>query len=82
MRRALGLGNSSPARATSHSAPPSNTLDRPVVAVGWNSERFDGRNLALRLAALGYTRLYWYRGSREAWEFAEQPEKELVLQEW
>jgi TolB-like protein/DNA-binding winged helix-turn-helix (wHTH) protein len=57
-------------------------LDRPVVAVGWNSEHFDGRNLALRLAALGYTRLYWYRGGREAWEVAELPEKELVLQEW
>ena len=60
----------------------SGDLDRPVVAVGWNSERFDGRNLALRLAALGYTRLYWYRGGREAWEVAELPEKELVLQEW
>jgi hypothetical protein len=57
-------------------------LNRPVVAVGWNSEHFDGRNLALRLAALGYTRLYWYRGGREAWEVAEQPERELVLQEW
>jgi len=57
-------------------------LDRPIVAVGWNSERFDGRNLALRLAALGYTRLYWYRGGREAWEVAELPEKKLVLQEW
>ncbi|HEY2621406.1 MAG TPA: hypothetical protein VGI78_29005, partial [Acetobacteraceae bacterium] len=36
-------------------------LDRPIVAVGWNPERFDGRNLALRLVALGYTRVYWYR---------------------
>jgi hypothetical protein len=26
-------------------------LSWPVVAVGWNSERFDGRNLALRRAA-------------------------------
>ena len=53
-----------------------------VVAVGWNSERFDGRNLALRLAALGYTRVYWYRGGREAWEVAELPETELALREW
>jgi hypothetical protein len=30
-------------------------LSKPVVAVGWNSERFDGRNLALRLVAMGYT---------------------------
>ncbi len=57
-------------------------LDRPVVAVGWNSERFDGRNLALRLAALGYTQVYWYRGGREAWEVAGQPEAELTVQEW
>ena len=40
-------------------------LSAPIVAVGFNSERFDGRNLALRLAALGYTELYWYRGGRE-----------------
>jgi adenylate cyclase len=57
-------------------------LTSPVVAVGWNAERFDGRNLALRLAALGYSRVYWYRGGREAWEVAELPETELVLQEW
>ena len=57
-------------------------LNRPIAAVGWNSECFDGRNLALRLAALGYTRVYWYRGGREAWEVAELPETELALQEW
>ena len=34
-------------------------LQKPIVAVGWNSERFDGRNLALRLVALGYTQVYW-----------------------
>jgi hypothetical protein len=33
-------------------------VGRPIVAVGWNSERFDGRNLALRLLALGYTHIY------------------------
>jgi hypothetical protein len=57
-------------------------LGRPVVSVGWNSERFDGRNLALRLAALGYTQIYWYRGGREAWEVADLPETELVLHAW
>ncbi|HEX5006187.1 MAG TPA: rhodanese-like domain-containing protein, partial [Hyphomonadaceae bacterium] len=56
--------------------------NRPIVVMGWNSERFDGRNLALRLATLGYTRVYWYRGGREAWEVAELPEAELTLQEW
>ena len=57
-------------------------VNRPLVAVGWNSERFDGRNLALRLVALGYTRVYWYRGGREAWEVAGLPETEVDLQEW
>jgi adenylate cyclase len=55
---------------------------RPVVAVGWNSERFDGRNLALRLAALGCTRVYWYRGGREAWEVNGQPETDLARADW
>ena len=57
-------------------------LRRPIVAVGWNSERFDGRNLALRLAALGYTHVYWYRGGREAWEVVGLPETKLDVQEW
>jgi tetratricopeptide (TPR) repeat protein len=57
-------------------------LSRPIAAVGWNSERSDGRNLALRLATLGYTRVSWYRGGREAWEVAELPETELALQDW
>ena len=60
----------------------SGDLDRPIVAVGWNSERFDGRNLALRLAALGYTRIRWYRGGREAWEVNDLPETEVDVQEW
>jgi adenylate cyclase len=56
--------------------------NRPIVAVGWNSERFDGRNLALRLVALGYPKVYWYRGGREAWEVEGLPETELVMQDW
>jgi TolB-like protein/class 3 adenylate cyclase len=54
----------------------------PVVAMGWNAERYQGRNLALRLVALGYTNVYWYRGGREAWEVAGLPETELVMQDW
>jgi tetratricopeptide (TPR) repeat protein len=54
----------------------------PVVAVGWNAERFDGRNLALRLVALGHLNVYWYRGGREAWEVAGLPETELSVQDW
>ncbi len=57
-------------------------LNRPVVAVGWNSERFDGRNLALRLAALGYTQVYWYRGGREAWEVNGLPETQVAATPW
>jgi DNA-binding winged helix-turn-helix (wHTH) protein len=59
----------------------SGDLNRPIVAVGWNSERFDGRNLALRLAALGYTQVHWYRGGREAWEVDGLPETEPDVQE-
>ena len=57
-------------------------LSKPIVAVGWNSERFDGRNLALRLVALGYTDVVWYRGGREAWEVAGLPEAELEMRDW
>ena len=53
-------------------------LTRPVVAVGWNAERFDGCNLAFRLAALRCARVHWYRGGREAWEVAHSPETEVV----
>jgi TolB-like protein/DNA-binding winged helix-turn-helix (wHTH) protein/tetratricopeptide (TPR) repeat protein len=54
----------------------------PIVAVGWNSECFDGSNLALRLVALGYKNVYWYRGGREAWEVRGLPEADLVAQDW
>ena len=54
----------------------------PIVAAGWNSERFDGRNLALRLAVMGYTQVYWYRGGREAWEVNGLPETNLDVQQW
>jgi hypothetical protein len=57
-------------------------LSTPLVAVGFNSERFDGRNLALRLAALGYTHVYWYRGGREAWEVAGLLETQLDVLDW
>jgi hypothetical protein len=57
-------------------------FNRPIVAVGWNAERFNGRNLALRLAALGYKQVYWYRGGREAWEVHGMPETNFIEQEW
>ena len=54
----------------------------PIVTVGWNAERYQGRNLALRLVALGYTEVYWYRGGREAWQAAGLPEAEVGAQDW
>ncbi len=43
-------------------------LARPVVVAGWNAERWAARNVALRLVALGYTNVHWYRGGKEVWE--------------
>ena len=60
----------------------SGDMSLPTVAVGWNSERFDGHNLALRLVALGHRKVYWYRGGREAWEVNGLPETALDVQEW
>ena len=57
-------------------------MSPPIVAVGWNSERFGGYNLALRLVALGYTNVHWYRGGREAWEVKGLPETDLEPQDW
>jgi hypothetical protein len=55
---------------------------QPIVAMGWNAERFQGRNLTLRLVALGYTNVHWYRGGREAWEVAGLPDAGISTQEW
>jgi adenylate cyclase len=55
---------------------------KPIVAVGWNSESFDGRNLALRLVALGYTQIYWYLGGRDAWEANNLDETKVVVPPW
>ena len=43
-------------------------LAHPVVVASWNSERWAARNIALRLVALGYTNVHWYRGGKEVWE--------------
>ena len=57
-------------------------LTTPIVAVGWSSEQFDSYNLSLRLVALGYTHVYWYRGGREAWQVAGLPETPVEVQDW
>jgi tetratricopeptide (TPR) repeat protein len=57
-------------------------LTKPVVVFCVNSERFTGYNLALRLVALGYTEVYWYRGGVEAWQVNNLPESDLTLENW
>jgi adenylate cyclase len=57
-------------------------LSAPIVVFCVNSERFTGYNLALRLVALGYTQVYWYRGGVEAWQVNGLSETDLALQEW
>ena len=57
-------------------------VSRPVMTLAWNAERFNGRNLALRLVALGYIEIYWYRGGNEAWQAAGLPEAPMVVHDW
>jgi hypothetical protein len=57
-------------------------LSKPIVAVGWNSEQFNDRNLALRLVAFGYTNAFRYRGGCKAWEANGLPETDLVPMDW
>jgi len=57
-------------------------LTVPIVTMGWNAERYQGRNLALRLIALGYTNVSWYRGGREAWAAAGLSQAEITMQDW
>ena len=54
----------------------------PIVTLGWSAERWEGYNLALRLVALGYTDVRWYRGGRSAWRLAGQPLADLDVQDW
>jgi adenylate cyclase len=57
-------------------------LSAPIVTFCVNSERFTGYNLALRLVALGYTLVYWYRGGFKAWQVNGRSESDLELQDW
>jgi adenylate cyclase len=53
-------------------------LHRPIIVFSYNINRWYGRNLALRLIALGYTEVAWYRGGWEAWEASGQPRGSLA----
>jgi adenylate cyclase len=57
-------------------------LAAPIVVVGWNSERFDGPNLTLRLVSMGYKNVWWYRGGREAWEINNLAQAEPTRISW
>lgn len=53
---------------------------RPIVTFAWCVNRWPSRNLALRLIALGYTNVYWYRGGWEAWDAHDLPKAPLAGQ--
>lgn len=55
---------------------------RRMIVVSYNLERFDNHNLALRLAALGYTNVYWYRGGPRDMGSKRPPASNLVPQDW
>jgi TolB-like protein/DNA-binding winged helix-turn-helix (wHTH) protein/rhodanese-related sulfurtransferase len=46
---------------------------RPVVTVGSGVHGWAGYGAALRVLALGYRSVYWYRGGEEAWAKAHMP---------
>lgn len=53
---------------------------RPIVVFGYSINHWDARNLALRLVALGYRHVYWYRGGWEAWDAHDLPKGPLTLE--
>jgi TolB-like protein/rhodanese-related sulfurtransferase len=53
---------------------------RPIVTFAYCINRWPSRNLALRLVALGYTKVYWYRGGWEAWDAHDLPKAPLTGQ--
>jgi adenylate cyclase len=55
-------------------------VNRPVLVFAATQNRWHSRNLALRLIALGYKNVLWYRGGWEAWEASEQPRAPLAGQ--
>jgi adenylate cyclase len=54
-------------------------LHKPVVTFAYDINRWYSRNLALRLIALGYTDVYWYRGGWETWDAHGLPEVPVAL---
>ena len=54
----------------------------PIITVGVNAERFQARNLALRLAVSATPASIGPPGGREAWEVAGLPTTDVVAQDW
>jgi rhodanese-related sulfurtransferase len=52
----------------------------PIVVFSYSINHWQARNLALRLIALGYTNVYWYRGGWEAWDSHYLPKAPLAVQ--
>ena len=46
---------------------------RPLVFFCVNTQCWLSYNASLRAAALGYSKVYWYRGGIEAWRLAGLP---------
>jgi adenylate cyclase len=53
---------------------------RAIVVFSYSINRWHSYNLALRLVALGYTNVYWYRGGWEAWDAHDLPKAPLDVQ--
>jgi hypothetical protein len=51
---------------------------RPIIVFSLDIYRWIGRNLALRIIALGYDNVSWYRGGWEAWDASDQPKGPLA----
>lgn len=58
--------------------------DTPIVSYCLNWECWLSWNAAMRLSALGYSRVYWYRGGMDAWKGAKLPvvETPITAQLW
>jgi hypothetical protein len=53
---------------------------RAIVTFAYSLNRWHARNIALRLIALGYDNVFWYRGGWEAWDAHGLPKSPLILQ--
>jgi TolB-like protein/DNA-binding winged helix-turn-helix (wHTH) protein/Tfp pilus assembly protein PilF len=50
---------------------------KPVVVMGTGLYGWGSHNVVLRVRALGYNNVYWYRGGEEAWAAAGLPAEDL-----